>query len=76
MLLWCISVMLVPEEWPEIAGGVVDTTMAGESAGTVALCGRKCGMRTVVLLICRRRRREEDEEEEKQAIGRSGCCYR
>lgn len=27
--------MLVPEEWPEIAGGVVDTTMAGESAGTV-----------------------------------------
>lgn len=47
MLLWCISVMLVPEEWPEIAGGVVDTTMAGESAGTVALCGGKCSMRSV-----------------------------
>lgn len=39
--------MLVPEEWPEIAGGVVDTTMAGESAGTVALCCGKCGMRSV-----------------------------
>lgn len=47
MLLWCISVMLVPEEWPEIAGGVVDTTMAGESAGTVAFCGGKCSMRSV-----------------------------
>lgn len=47
MLLWCISVMLVPEEWPEIARGVVDTTMAGESAGTVAFCGGKCSMRSV-----------------------------